>query len=281
MEHSLIRPNTYISEIFILNFHNLLILKKENQQSHPQREKTMAIKKHIGKVSNTGTNIIVVFREIPGDTNHCLVIEPNRLPDLYHDNIMNIVDSKEAQQTNDFFEVLNRRQFGDGTHCLTTLHTRNYLVKIPVDHVNMEPMPGRLVPLRMINDQIAGRVTEEKITQAEASKATEKEPETDMSVAKGLLAQAELLEAEARKKREEVYKMFPELRPETDVPKAGRPENTETQKVSREIEKAEKRRVYERDQTKKRNTEKKEKAIQEAVDSKIVRDAERLAKDVE
>lgn len=238
----------------------------------------MAIKKHIGKVSNTGSNIIVVFREIPGDPNHCLVLEPNRLPDLYHDNIMSMVDSKESQQTNDFFEVLHRRQFGDGTHCLTTLHTRGLLVKLPVDNVNMEPMPGRLVPLRMINDQIAGRVSE--VLESEDSKpSTEKTltPDADTSVAKGLLAQAELLEAEARKKREEVYKMFPELRPEEVT--RGRPENTETQKAARELERNEKRRVYEREQTRKKSEEKKAQAIQEAVDEKIIRDAQRLSKD--
>jgi len=234
----------------------------------------MAIKKHIGKISNTGTNVIIVFRELPEDKDHCLVVEPARLPDMYHDGIMNMVDSKEAQQTNDFFEVLNRRQFGDGQHALTVLHTRQFMRKVPVDQVNMEPMPGRPVPLRMINDQIAGRVTSEKINSADSN--NEPAVVNEVSHAKSLLAQAELLESEAKRKREAAYEILPELRPVVAPAKAGRPELTETQAASAKIEKTEKRRDYEKSVTQKKNAQAKADAIQEAVDAKILRDAERL-----
>src|SRR5271166_1362075 len=109
------------------------------------------LKKHQGQLSNTGVRVAVVFRKIPTDPEYCLIVETERLPDSYHDYVIQTLNSKEASETNDFYEVLNRRTFPDGTNCLTSLHSRQFLRKEPISNVDMLPLPGQKVPLALIN----------------------------------------------------------------------------------------------------------------------------------
>src|ERR1700679_2097281 len=112
------------------------------------------LKKHVGQLANTGVRIAVVFRKLPNDDSHCLIVQTERLPDSYHDYLLQTLNSKEASETNEFYEVLNRRTFPDGTNCLTSLHQRAFLRKEPVSNVNMIPLPGHVVPLGLINATI-------------------------------------------------------------------------------------------------------------------------------
>jgi hypothetical protein len=84
------------------------------------------LKKHTGQLANTGVRVAVVFRKLPNDENSCLIVETERLPDAMHDYVIQTLNSKEAFETNDFYEVLNRRTFPDGTNCLTSLHQRGF-----------------------------------------------------------------------------------------------------------------------------------------------------------
>ena len=47
--------------------------------------------KHVGRNKN-GTRLVVVFREIPDDEEHCLVVETDSLSDMYHDQLLQEVD---------------------------------------------------------------------------------------------------------------------------------------------------------------------------------------------
>lgn len=115
----------------------------------------MEIKKHIGLIKNTGTRVIVVFREISeDDRENCLVVESDHLPDYYAQTMNEIVNSNEAQNTTNFYEVLNRRYTTDGKNFLQALHTGRYLTKQSIDNIDMVPSPGHRVPLRMINHAI-------------------------------------------------------------------------------------------------------------------------------
>lgn len=186
------------------------------------------IKRHVG-TNHLGHKVIVVFREIPDDPDHCLVVESQTLPDMYHDNLMSVVDSLEAQQTINLYEVLNRRMFGDGQQMLQTLHQRGLLRKMKVDQVTLLPMPNRQLPLREANKAIAGNDTAapepvETVATPQAEPVTPKGGDSqpagvsdDKAIAASLLEQARLLEADAVKKREEAYKLDPALK------KGGRP----------------------------------------------------------
>lgn len=169
------------------------------------------LKKHIGILNNTGVSVVVVFRKIPTDERYCLLIELERLPDSYHDDILVALNTRESLDTADFYEVLNRRTFPDGTNCLLALHQRGFLRKEPIDNVSMTPLPSQKVSLSMINQAIDGKFDELKnnARDTEADSAAG----DPMVLAKGLLREAEELVAKAEEKRLEAYRLAPALTP--------------------------------------------------------------------
>lgn len=240
------------------------------------------LKKHSGVLKNTGVRVAVVFRKLPTDEKTCLIVETERLPDSYHDYVIQTLNSKEAAETNDFYEVLNRRTFPDGTNCLTSLHQRGFLRREPVTNITMMPLPGHAVPLELINATIDKKVDEYTARQkdqsavndiadtvAAAKTALANDPS---AVAKGLILQAELLEKDAAAKREEAYALDPESRPGR-----GRPTLPEDIKAEKLEERKAKRR--ERDQRKaaEAKVEKTTAALDAKVNAKLARDAARLA----
>lgn len=200
--------------------------------------------KHVGRNQN-GTRLVVVFREIPDDEEHCLVVETDSLPDMYHDQLLQEVDSREAQDTVNLYEVLQRRSFGDGGQMLNTLHARGMLRKYRVDQIEMQPMPNRLVALSLVNEQIkSGSMESEKVEAAPESVETVKavddtgvsvdtdaglvtattvapvtigENVDDKAAGESKLLQARLMEEDAKKLRKEAYELNPDLK------KGGRP----------------------------------------------------------
>ena len=132
------------------------------------------LKKHAGTLNNTGVRVAVVFRKLPNDDSNCLVVETERLPDSYHDYIIQCLNSKEALETNEFYEILNRRTFPDGLNCLTALHQRGFLRKVPVSNVTMFPLPGQPVPLELINATI-----DKKVDEYMASKNNQQPPKVE------------------------------------------------------------------------------------------------------
>jgi hypothetical protein len=248
------------------------------------------LKKHAGQLNNTGVRVAVVFRKLPNDDSSCLIVETERLPDSYHDYLIQCLNSREASETNDFYEILNRRTFPDGLNCLTALHQRGYLRKEPVTNITMFPLPNQPVPLGLINATIDKKVDEyvrkqngvtevtpsvdtrtpaEKQAAAEALATKMQDP---AAAAKALITQAESLEATAAAKREEAYAMSPELKPGR-----GRPPTPEEEVEAKMEERKAKRR--ERDQRKaaEAKAEKKEADLDAKVKAKLKRDATRLA----
>jgi hypothetical protein len=232
------------------------------------------LKKHAGVLKNTGVRVAVVFRKLPTDEKTCLIVETERLPDSYHDYVIQTLNSREASETNDFYEVLNRRTFPDGTNCLTSLHQRGFLRREPVTNVTMMPLPGQAVPLELINATIDKKVDEYMARQkaesvqpsiAETIATVTQDP---AAVAKGLILQAELLEADATAKREQAYALHPESRPGRGRPTL--PEDIKAQKL--EEQKAKRR---ERDQRKAADAkvEKTVAALDAKVSAKLARDA--------
>lgn len=230
------------------------------------------LKKHSGTLVNTGVRVAVVFRKLPTDDNHCLIVETERLPDSYHDYLIQCLNSKESAETNDFYEILNRRSFPDGSNCLSALHQRGFLRKEPVTNVTMLPLPGHAVPLALINATIDNKLAEYNTKQKGVTTPTVAETVAAVmadptAVAKGLIIQAELLEKDAAAKREEAYALDPETRPGR-----GRPALPEDLKAIAAEDRKEKRR--ERDRKKAADTKalKATTAIDDKVAKKIARD---------
>jgi len=206
--------------------------------------------KHVGRNKN-GTRLVVVFREIPDDEEHCLVVETDSLSDMYHDQLLQEVDSRDAQATVNLYEVLQRRSFGDGGQMLNTLHARGLLRKYRVDQIEMQPMPNRLVPLSLVNEQIKNgsmesEAPEELKVAAEAVETAKAVDDTGVAVdteaglvnpttvapvtvgeevdskatGESKLLQARLMEEDAKKLRKEAYELNPDLK------KGGRPKKS-------------------------------------------------------
>jgi hypothetical protein len=111
--------------------------------------------KHVGQVNNTGKKCVVVFREIPGDENSCLVVETESLPQQYHDDLITAVESDSAQEDMDFFKYASRSTFHDGRNMLEALHLSGWLSKMSNRDVTMLPTREIKIGLSELNQQIA------------------------------------------------------------------------------------------------------------------------------
>ena len=111
--------------------------------------------KHIGKVKNTGTKCLVVFRTLPGESNMSLILPTATLPDSYHNSIMELVETEQAQDCFEFAEIMFVRYFPDGRPMLRALQADNRLIKMPTDSIIMTPGPQSEIELSQLNVLIA------------------------------------------------------------------------------------------------------------------------------
>lgn len=178
--------------------------------------------KHVGQINNTGKKCVVVFREIPGEENSCLVVETESLPDLYHDNIISAVESDSAQEDMDFYKFAQRSTFHDGTNMLESLHRRGFLKKFVANEITMLPTREVKILLSELNSQLKtinnqGRTTSGDIN-ADASVVQESSnaPGTlsDGQIANQMRSQA----AYFRKEAERLYAEAESLDPQTAKP---------------------------------------------------------------
>lgn len=190
--------------------------------------------KHVGKVGEKP--VVIVYREVPNEPDNALIVETGSLEPDQHDALMNVVQSAEAQESNNISEVLHRRTFPDGSNMLTSLHYSKKIVKTPVNMVNLTPTPQQVVALEDVNKEIRKIETgsnpplntevnpnpiETDPTLASAEAPTTTESNDDPTeVAKGILRQAMLMEDDIKAmqqdidhKKAEAYSLAPELTP--------------------------------------------------------------------
>jgi hypothetical protein len=111
--------------------------------------------KHIGRMKNTGVKILTIFRTLPGESNMALVLPVANLSDSYHDSIMTVVETDQAQEVFELGEILFTRTFPDGRPMLQALQADNRLQKVPTDLVIMSPTANDSVQLDQLNVLIA------------------------------------------------------------------------------------------------------------------------------
>lgn len=191
------------------------------------------VMKHVGKVGEKP--IVVVYREVPNEPDNALIVETGSLEPEQHDALMNVIQSAEAQESNNISEVLHRRTFPDGSNMLTSLHYAKKIVKTPVNMVSLTPTPQQSVALEDVNKEIrkieAGsnpplntevnpNPIETDPTLASAEAPTVESSEDPTEVAKGILRQAMLMEDDIKAmqqdidhKKAEAYALAPELTP--------------------------------------------------------------------
>lgn len=187
----------------------------------------MSHMRHIGKLVNTDTRCVVVFMQIPGDDSHALIVSTDYLNPRLEEALMSIVKSPEGQGDAVLANVLNRRLLPDtGQNVLQALHEGNLLRKVHVDQVIMLPQPNMPFPLRKVIELMGNAspaisqehpvISEEKYN-PHVQNAQAMDAESRIGVSRNLMIEAEMLESEARAKRERAYLLNPDLRPAVKV----------------------------------------------------------------
>jgi hypothetical protein len=111
--------------------------------------------KHVGKMTNTGDKVAVVFRTIPGESNQALVLPTATLPDIYHDSLMKLIETDQAQEAFELGEFMFRNSFPDGRPMLQAMQADDRLVKVDTSNVTMTPSSVSTIPLSELNSLIA------------------------------------------------------------------------------------------------------------------------------
>lgn len=196
------------------------------------------MKKHVGKLKNTGAGIAVVFMRLPEDTEHALVVDVDALPDPLQSEINAVVDSSDAQNSQTLHDVLHRKIYFGNKSYLEHLHEMRKLMKVKTSEVIMTPTPDVQMPLDELNKMIekvatkTENLTDDEILEQKNQYKQRIQEQEEISVAskiKNLLYEAEEYEAQskilqrlARNKREEAEKMTPEPKQKLSAPR-GRP----------------------------------------------------------
>jgi hypothetical protein len=115
----------------------------------------MAELKHVARVKATNKKCLVAYRTLPGDAHHCLIVPTENMPDIYHDAIINLVESGSGQDAYEFADALDRNQFPDGSNMLRWLHGNGRLIKAPTSNVEMTPNTQVTILLSELNQIIA------------------------------------------------------------------------------------------------------------------------------
>lgn len=179
--------------------------------------------KHVGKMKNNGAKIVIVYRTIPGDSNSALVVGTNALMDSYHDSLMSLVESDNAQQANELADVMSVRRFPDGSNMLQYVHANGLLMKVPTTGVLVTPDNKTSIPLNELNVIIAQQkgITLDELSIKDSSNSTvptisEKVIPSNEAVVEPVIPTESLTPAEMRSKADGLYKEAAKLRKEAD-----------------------------------------------------------------
>lgn len=190
--------------------------------------------KHVGILKNSGAKVLVVFRTLPGESDKALVIPTAQLPDQYHDPLIGLVESAQAQDTSEFGEIMFTRRFPDGRPMLQAMNQDNRMIKVATDNVLMTPTLNVSLPLNELNvliaeqknvavDDLASLVTGGKQTirtqETSVDTATiekivttstpQSEALSDKDLAKNFRSQADSMYKEAAKLRKQADELDP------------------------------------------------------------------------
>lgn len=177
--------------------------------------------KHVGK-NGQHKKVVVVFREVPGDPDSALVIPTESLPPLYHDDLINAIESPNCQSSMEPSDYLFRQIFNDGTNMLNTIHQRGWMVKVPTKSIIMTPQPGVNINLVDLNRELTQINREQAASGTRSTDIATNKPANqytppsgppgvidDVQLASKLRAQANTFEVEVRRLREEAEKLDP------------------------------------------------------------------------
>ncbi|RYF14862.1 MAG: hypothetical protein EOO77_13860 [Oxalobacteraceae bacterium] len=161
--------------------------------------------------------------QIPDRQDHALVVSTDNLNARFEQALMSVVESAEGQADPVLANVLNRRLLPDtGQNFLQALHDAQLLRAVHIDQVVMLPMPHMQFPLRTVIEMMGGAapaisadhaVQDPEKYNPHVQNANAMNSEQRLGVARNLIVEAEMLETDARAKRERAYYLDPAARP--------------------------------------------------------------------
>ena len=178
--------------------------------------------KHVGQVLSTQEKCIVIFRQVPGEPQNCLIVQTGDLTMEDHNDLLNELESVNGQQTDEFAKHIHTRFFRDGANMLQKLDNSGKLIKVPTNKIMMTPTVNDNIKLEdlnkslsQLNDPLGEQpkdvdtvVAGDDVKPPSVSQKTDGVLD-DIDLAKGFLSQADTMEAEAKNLREQAYELVP------------------------------------------------------------------------
>lgn len=93
--------------------------------------------KHIGRHGDK--KVVILFKTVPDEEHMCLVTYSDALPRLYHDSVMQLLESSAGQSSSEFADVLHRNLLPDGRNVLSTLHREGLIKKVATSAIILTP----------------------------------------------------------------------------------------------------------------------------------------------
>ncbi|WEM33276.1 hypothetical protein EJP02_215 [Escherichia phage EJP2] len=116
--------------------------------------------RHQGVVRSTGSRVFVLWRHIPDDINHCLVIYRDSIPEVYMHTVNELV-MNQGQKSVELWEVMDKVGYLDNRKMLDVLHNLGYIRKQRTCDIDMHVGGGAKVAL----DELNASILEERIHQ--------------------------------------------------------------------------------------------------------------------
>ena len=118
--------------------------------------------KHVGK--HDQKKAVLLFKEVPGDDEMCLIVYTGTLPAIIHDPLMKCVESIEGQNANDITGPLSRTLMDTGQNVLNVLHQQGYIRKVPTNQMILTPNASTTIRLDELNQILREMQTGEEAT---------------------------------------------------------------------------------------------------------------------
>jgi len=186
--------------------------------------------KHVGRIKSNKRKVIVAYRTLPNDPNHCVVVTTENLEAADHDFLIKLVESNSGQVSYEFAEAMARSTLSDGSNMLARFHTTGKMVRFPTDQIEMTPDTNTVIMLNELNQIVAEQkgisvedlalkdstptatATKQNTVSETVANPTPAQSDgvlTDEQIAANYRSQADAMFKEAKKLRDEAEKLAP------------------------------------------------------------------------
>lgn len=176
------------------------------------------ITRHLGVVRSTGSRVIVLWRYIPDDVDHCLIVYTDSIPEMYTHAVQELALGK-GQSSIDLWEVMDKVGYLDGKKMLDVLHSLSYIRKQRTADIDMLVGNGGKIALSDLNREINSTISQKdgKVKDYNPFSNEKTDFVEHETIVSKLLRDAQEYERLSKETYERVYTLEPSLRPQVQV----------------------------------------------------------------